>query len=158
MKQQFKTEGSKYRETKDMAVKEISKLIRKEIKIRFPEIKTSVRTDGATGIDIEIKELPFRVTNPEFVNFGIDHPHERYPSALDVPRYTPKAIELRDAVREIASAYNFDDSDSMTDYFHRRFYLSVDFTYKIEEEERDYITELRSRSVRVLEWKQPSES
>lgn len=46
-----------------------------------------------------------------------------YPGENRVPREA--LARLSEAVYDIANAYNYDDSDIMTDYFCKRYYLSV---------------------------------
>ena len=88
--------GPKYELTKDLDVAEIAKLLRKDIKGRFPSIKSSVRIDRYSmgqSINVYLSE------------FGKLEPHV-----------------VKSVVQDLMNCYNFDDSDPMTDYFRVRFY------------------------------------
>ena len=103
------TVGNKYEATRDLDVAEIAKLIRKDLKAAFPGSKFSVRTRrfaGGCAIDTELKswagDLSEIVTvKPEKI--------------CGVTEW--KFTRNLDAINAIVEAYNFDNSDSMTDYF-----------------------------------------
>lgn len=78
------------------AVKSIAALIRKEFK-KFPMVKASVRVDHHDRIDVTIKSSPFAKDSEEI-----------------------KAIAHY--IYTFAQSYNYDNSDSMTDYFDVGFY------------------------------------
>lgn len=117
----FKFEGSKYKETKGLDIAEIAKLVRAEIKEKHPGIKTSVRIEryaGGRSLNVEIKGVPFKIL-----------------STPEGQRYSLLANDLKKSIEGIVNQYNFDNSDSMTDYFHVRFYTHIEFDFKIEEKE-----------------------
>lgn len=92
------------------AIKSIAALIRKEFKERFPMVRASVRVDHHDSIDVTIKSSPFEKKSEEL-------------SAITHYIYT------------FAQSYNYDNSDSMTDYFDVGFYGvyesgMVDYDYK----------------------------
>lgn len=106
-KYNFKYVGSnynKYTNTKEMLV-----TIRKHVKERFPECKFSIRLGNSGYTDS--------------VNFDIvSSPYEENSIYL-------KAIQKY--CSQLLKSYNFDDSDSMTDYFHVNFYGDhADISYK----------------------------
>jgi|SRR6185437_2116435 len=96
----YHTIGAKYEQTKNMDIAEIAKLIRQDIKQKHPAAaKSSVRIErfsNGRSIDVVVK--------------GINAIH---------------AEQVKQDVEDIVAAYNFDDSDAMSDYFHVRFYSSV---------------------------------
>lgn len=107
--------GNKYAETKSLSTTEIAKLVRKDLKATFPGLKFSVTTayfSGGSSIAIELK------TKPEGFQIYTSSP-------LDTVRYTQEAIMFMRSVEQVANAYSFDHSDTMTDYFHVRFYTHV---------------------------------
>ena len=121
--------GTKYKSKKD--VKEIAKDIRKDIKAELPEVKVSVKIErfaGGRSIDVDIKKLPneSEIINPEY-NF--EEPNGQ-------SRYTKKGQGLLDKVQAIVDAYNFDGSDTQSDYFHVNFYGHVNIDYDYEQELR----------------------
>jgi len=72
--------------------------------------------------------------NPARLAHDLDTPHV-YPEGLDM--HTAEAKALRDQLRAMINAYNFDGSDSMTDYFHVNFYGGVDFDWQMEKAARE---------------------
>jgi hypothetical protein len=125
---------------------EISKAVRKDIKEaikagKLPSIKTSVRYDhfsGGKSIDVTVMGWPasIRMQNPERVRFDHLHPGK---DNRDLPHYTEIGQEILRKLEEIRSAYNFDGSDIMTDYFHVNYYGSVHIDWQAERDERQAI-------------------
>ena len=122
---------------------DVCKLIRQRIKeaqqagILMP-CKVSVRKEWAThsaSISISIAAVPGTVENPEYIAFKKEHGDRWY----DQPRHTipgqyrPEITSALHVIESIARMYHWDKSDSQSDYFHSRFYLSVDVHYKVEE-------------------------
>ena len=108
-------EGKKYPQVKDLPLKEIAKLIKKELRETFKGFSFSVRTkyfSGGCSIDIFITAVPS--------GFKI------YEDGLSF-KYTKEATDLRERVEDIANQYRYVDSDSMIDYFDTSFYVSVSF-------------------------------
>ncbi len=140
--------GSKYKETENLTTTQIAKLIRAEIKAKkksgeLPNAKISVRTQyfaNGSSIDIEIKNTPFNPINPEYIKDEKIDPSLCNPSEY----YTKEGKELRDKLEAIKDQYNYDNSDSMTDYFHVRFYGHVNY-------DGDFIRECRNEIEQQLE-------
>lgn len=97
------TEGSKYRDTYGMDIKEIAKLVRKDLKEAFPNYIFKVQIERySMGQSLHIQ-----------VNgTGIKE------------RFSEEARKLEEEIRALANEYNYDDSDIMTDYFNVRFYCN----------------------------------
>jgi hypothetical protein len=86
---------------------------------------------------VKVDAVPFPIVNAEYVKAAVVHaPYDR-----DLHRHTPEATALLKKVEALVAAYNFDGSDSMTDYFHVNFYAHVDFG---SSEHREYM-ELSAR-------------
>jgi len=102
----YHTIGSKYAETKDMDIAEIAKLVRKEIKEFYSEmkgVKISVRIERySMG-----QSMAIRISNTGFA------------------RRTTMNDQMRDELKKIVDQYNYDDIDSMTDYYNVRFHGDV---------------------------------
>lgn len=114
--------GSKYEATKGMSRAEIAKLIRADLKAKFPEVKFSVRTENYSGggsIDVAVKVMP--------EGMRLRNPNDRNPKTGLHQWMTDEAIEFEKAISAITDAYNFDHSDLQSDYFHVRFYSTVSF-------------------------------
>lgn len=99
----YHTIGNKYEATKGMGIVELAKLIRKDLKEAFPQYKCNVQVEKySMGQSLHI----------QVHNTGIKD------------RFSEEGKELTNKVRAVAEAYNYDDSDIMTDYFHVRFYCN----------------------------------
>jgi hypothetical protein len=139
--------GSKYKS--EMSRVEIAKAIRAEIKSAvksgaLPKAKYSVRCQSYSGggsIDVAIanvEQVGFELYNQELL--AKDRANEWN---AGIPWMAESAMELVRKVEAIVKAYNFDGSDSMTDYFHVNFYGSVDF-------ESEYQCAMREAAVAKL--------
>lgn len=142
----YRFEGDKFRETHSLGIKEITKLIREDLKTELPEFKFSVRMRDYTSIDVEIKGIDYNPFTPElqaWIEQGKD-----YQSFVDnentkitggdwsyqeiVKRsWNAKFLQDIDKAKAIHVAYNYDDSDSQTDYFNRGYYGEI--AYSIED-------------------------
>jgi hypothetical protein len=143
--------GSKYELTRDLSLAEINKMIRADIKAAvksgdLPAAKYAVTKSG-NAIRVAISSLPFAVLNPAAFYLCGEWPTIR---GIARERWTAEAIATREVVQEIVNAYNYDRSESMTDYFDTRFYLTVDLDDSAEyaelaaalRTERDFVAQL----------------
>ncbi len=131
--------GSKHAATKDLNTTQIAKLFREEIKaaIKAGELpkglKVSIRSEyfsGGSAIRCKVTAIPFPLYNPEHLKWEQENPHGCY---RDAPtRLTEEASKLLKELDGRLAAYNFDGSESQVDYFHVRFYGSVDYCYDLE--------------------------
>lgn len=96
-------------------VKDIAALLRKELKTRFPEVNFSI-TSTYNTIDAYIKASPY----------GREHVYkDRRTGEPDKYGYFEDSDELNAVqayCKALADSWNYDDSDSMTDYFDVHFY------------------------------------
>lgn len=107
----YHTIGSKY--DRQLDITDIAKLVRKELKEVYPNNKHSVRIERFAGGE--------SITVETTVDFPVwQHDERGYRDGR-----TPMASEMQAKISAIVNAYNFDDSDSMTDYFHVNFYSSI---------------------------------
>lgn len=133
-----KWEGSHYKNTRDLKTSEIAKLIKKELDIEFNEAaKFSVTTDvfsGGSSINVTITDLSFIPYTEHFLTHlkagksiedYNEENHDQYNRYSN--RFNDEFNTLIKKVERIANQYNFDDSDSQTDYFHVRYYEHVKF-------------------------------
>ena len=131
----YKFTGEKF--NRDLDVKEIAKLIRKELK-GISGLKTSVRIERYSmgrSINVSIKECGFNPMNPERIKAEKENPHV----SIDLSIYTKQGSDLKDKIQSIVDQYNFDDSDSMTDYFNVNFYGFVNYDWQVEKVWREEI-------------------
>lgn len=127
--------GEKF--NKDLTLIEISSLIRKDISLAKKDgvlpkdLKISITTERYSmgqSINIAIKKLPK----------GVWLRSEEYRRAveLNLPgamqggtnSYTPQVKSWLKVLQNIHDSYNYNDSDSMTDYFDVNYYGSVEVT------------------------------
>ncbi|MEM1554340.1 MAG: LPD29 domain-containing protein [Thermoproteota archaeon] len=132
MTKQFYTpygwKGAKYEEVENLSLKEIAKIIKRELVSKFPSFKFSVRTEyyaGGRSINIKIVAVPegFRI--------------------LKSPKSFEKTEEAQNLIKEIekiANQYRYVDSDAQIDYFDASFWLSVDFDWELEKRELEQIS------------------
>lgn len=131
-----KVYGKKYDSNLD--IKEIAKLVRKDIKAavkagKLPPLKCGVRISrfsGGQSLSVTVKEVGFQVVNPEFTK-GVEEGLNSYTLYHTVGLYTEQAQEALSTLRSIADAYNFDGSDTMTDYFHVNYYSRVEYSSEV---------------------------
>ncbi len=132
--------GAKYADTQNLDLKTIAARIRDEIKLLRKLGKQSANSTGSA----EIKSFDPIGDAPASIKIGIRARH--YGSyeiwVKDIPQEwgwvrgqrngyecwiaTDALKALCDELRSLGNAYNYDNSDIMTDYFDRRYYLSVD--------------------------------
>lgn len=133
-----KWEGKNYKNTRDLSTAEISKLIKKELEIEFEDMaKFSVVSDvysGGSSINVTITDLTFIPYTEHFLKHleagksiadYNEENHDQYNRYAK--RFNEEFNTLIKKVEHIANQYNFDDSDSQTDYFHVRYYEHVKF-------------------------------
>jgi hypothetical protein len=138
------TIGSNY--DGSLNTKQIAALLRQYVKklSKFSGYKFSIRSDY-NHIRVEITSIPDGVglLNPDWCYCQHD-PILRNVPYLDMPasaikRFNSATQSIIDDIDAFLHSYNFDDSDSMTDYFHVNFYINVsvssaltDKHYKLE--------------------------
>ncbi len=135
--------GDKYADTRTLDLTDIAKLIRAEVKLSRKiakvtatpgavkvadpigdapaAIKVSVRTQyyaGGGSINVRLSNIP--------ADWGwTDWPDESYTDRRPRKIATPALGAFATAIRQVMDAYNYDGSDTMTDYFDVRFYGHV---------------------------------
>lgn len=120
--------GEKYPDHKETDIKDIAVLIRAELKA-IPGLKVSVKIERYSmgqSMHICIKETGFKICPEAYIKYAKDG----YPQIMAdnrPERYTPEAVALKDKIEAIANQYNYDNSDSQTDYFDVNYYLYVNY-------------------------------
>ncbi|MGN6107780.1 MAG: hypothetical protein ACTHU0_21920 [Kofleriaceae bacterium] len=121
---------------------ETAKLIRQELRAATKDPKhalfgcaISVRARYAThsaAIDVRITSVPDRgmpILNPRFIEAYLRNPHR----FSGLKRYSERGQRILDAATAIVTPYNYDRSDSQTDYHDRCFFQDVDFAFDLTE-------------------------
>lgn len=100
---------------------EICRHLRADLKSQFPKPwKFTVKKDGYQAITITIKNAPRSAVNDLEYSKGLGH---LWPEHF--------GREIHDKLMKIGNAYNYDNSDIMTDYFDVNYYLHWDL-HKLE--------------------------
>lgn len=110
-----------------MDVKDIAKLVRKALKAELPGFKFSVNIDrfsGGEAIRVGLVEVP--------AGFNMAVYSEDAAAMYGESRavvYSPELVELLKAAKDIVERWNYDDSNSMVDYFSVNYYSSVSIKF-----------------------------
>jgi hypothetical protein len=115
-------EGSEFDTSKD--IKEIAKILRQRLKKEFPASKFSVtieRYSMGQSMSIALLESDVQVMKDPLAK----HEQVNQYYIKDSDLWTDKGKELLQKVYQMASGFNYDDSDSMIDYFDTNFYLHL---------------------------------
>jgi hypothetical protein len=138
--------GKKY--DTDLDITDIAKAVRKDIKQAIkagdlPQLKCSVRISrfaGGRSLNVYVKSFDGPVINPEFIRLEKEHPHEYYIArSRGVDRFTDKAGNALELLKTIVGSYNMDGSDVQSDYFCVNFYSTIDFEWRLCQDEREAI-------------------
>lgn len=129
----YRVTGSKYQRNLD--IKEIAKIIRTDLRKNFKGFKFSVKIKRYTGgqsLNVSIKDVP-----ENFILFSDYYTeclkqNEDFNWALSYDKYSDEAIMLKRYIEHRVSQYNYDDSDTQTDYFNVNFYSHIDFGWEFE--------------------------
>ena len=108
----------------DLNIKEIAKEIRAALKKEFSSCKFSIRISryaGGQSLDIDLVQGPFEA----FTKAGEDcrQVNPYYISSSN--HFTAEAKKVLERAYAISKEYNYDNSDSMTDYFDVNFYVNM---------------------------------
>lgn len=119
------TEEQKGEETKNFNIKDIAKLVRKDLKETFgKDFKFSVTISHYSmgqSLNISILTSPRNYLNPIRVK----------DTNSDESIYIKEGFEVLDKVESIVNQFNYDNSDSMTNYFDVNFYSNIIFDYDL---------------------------
>ena len=132
----------------NLSMKDITKAIREYAKKNYPKFKFSVTTPHYSSINIALMAGPVSpFATPDVEKVPLRH-HSNFGGAEQVVEYWKNTIEAGHAsvnhyyinddyrltdktkimledIKKFAQSFNYDDSDSMTDYFDTNFYLSM---------------------------------
>ena len=172
--------GENYK--RGLSVKEIANIVREFIKIHYNDFKFSVTTDyGALtqSLHIALMEGPciaFKTyaeltqeerTDVRYTHIRHNNINSYFTAEIDAEiekifdkQYAQKYLvdrikEAVVAVKDYANSFNYDDSDSMTDYFHKNFYFNGveigkwDKPYKVVERTKKDIPNVEYENVEV---------
>jgi hypothetical protein len=118
-------EGAKY--DSKLTRKEISALIKAEIKDTYPQMNISVTSSSFSGgwsIDVTIKDFGFNPFTQEWLDVDKRF-NDTTRSWQYIKQYTPRAEKIREDCDRILNQYNYDDSNPMIDYFSVNYYAHL---------------------------------
>jgi hypothetical protein len=126
--------GSKYQQGRDIAevAKDVRKDLRAAVKARqLPKgFKASVRIERYSmgrSLNVVVKAAPgvqiFNDTYLAAMGKGLSWPPSDRAAWPKHGRFTAEGVALQKTVEDICNAYNYDRSDSMTDYYNTAFHL-----------------------------------
>jgi regulator of PEP synthase PpsR (kinase-PPPase family) len=117
------TIGSKYQEVKNLSVKEIAKLVRKDLK-QFNDCKFSVTSDrNSITVYLMDSSLDKLTSNEDYKETGI--------------RFVVFEKDFGNKLKEILNQYNYNKSDIMTDYSDVKFYSYIYRDGQLEDKYRN---------------------
>lgn len=132
-----KTIGSKYEAHKDASTTEIAKLVRADIKAlvksgKLPKVKYSVTSSYySMGSSITVRFSGITPAfNPAYLVWTKANPHKsvtHYAPEAAKERYSPLVVFTRETLEKILDAYNYNNSDSASDYHDSNFHGHVTF-------------------------------
>ena len=127
-----------------LELKDIAKLMKKEMKIKYPDVKISARTkDGQIWINLFLKEEDYRAFDYyeltrrkklfviDKLDVGcIDHNLDRIRDfLLKLNLLNQKGQDIVDSINVFLEKFNYDRSDVMRDYFDFGFVSSISFEF-----------------------------
>lgn len=123
----YRSTGSLYVMTRDLSNTEVAKLIRKELTTSFPNYKFTV-TAPRNSINVRVLDLDY---NPFSSERQADLSNNTDTATYNSQRYNERYLNDLKKFEAIHSKYNYDDSDSQSDYSSCRYYGSVDINDSI---------------------------
>lgn len=114
------TVGSNYK--RGLSNKEIAATVKRHLVQRFPGTKWSATTQGYNSIDLYLKSSPY-------------HNERHYQNRQEWEEASPEIAAIINYAEKLLSSYNYNDSDTMTDYFDVNFYDSVGVAYDYQQTE-----------------------
>jgi hypothetical protein len=100
---------------------EDTRLIRKALKEKFPKAKFSVRKHNHIELQVVIKSAPIQIEVDADGYKYINHYHlHRYPE--NEKSFYKEVLEI---MNNAGTRPNFNNSDSMTDYFHVGYWINL---------------------------------
>jgi hypothetical protein len=127
------TYGSKYESVKGLPLREITALMRKDVKaaVKAGELpadwKYSVTMKGGAIYPVATAPRPVYAADPDSYPFAFNYETGKYVTGYE-NRRTAEATEVYEVLTGILNSYNYNGSDVMTDYFNVNFYGYVRVT------------------------------
>lgn len=129
-----KFEGSNYKKVENMRTSDIAKLIKQDFKKEFPGCKISVKSQvysGGAAIHAYITYLSGQVFSDAFlaystdpivaINYQLFYEYCQNHN-LQNKRFTEEAQKIADRLEKIGNSYNYDNSDTQSDYWENHFF------------------------------------
>lgn len=128
--------GKKYDEVN---TGDVPKLVKQYIRKKYPNVEASVRIDNrgsyTTSIDVRFTKLPFIPFTEEYLRWYEVGKTQKFNNERNYEAmYNNRYKNMVEDIEKFASQYNHDYSDTMTDYFDKRFYFFVSIDYDYEKQ------------------------
>ncbi len=114
------------------------------------DVKISVRKEHHNSLRLSLTDLPDTVSlyNPAYLQFLIDNPESQ--PFTTIQRYSDEVTNLIEFVNSFVDQFNYNNSDTMTDYFDVNFYggrLDVDWSFANDRQvqELESLTEIHQK-------------
>ena len=137
----------------NLSTTDICKKVRQHLKDEatynplFVGSKFSVRKDHHKSIYIRVMEMNFNPKNPEHIQETMNGAYRS-----SSPWLTPDGQAFIGRIESLLNSYNFDGSDTQTDYFHVNFYKDVALDHDLSE--RFYNEIVNNLDQAVIEYRQ----
>ena len=105
-----------------LQTKDISKIIKKITKIIYPKVKLSVTADRIDSISIYLLYTPENIILPEKIY--LKKTSRRLYKDNEI--FNDKGLQLYTLLKNICEHFNYDYSESLTDYFATKFYYDIE--------------------------------
>jgi len=120
----LKEDGGKVEKIYDTKV--IAKLVREFVKKEFPKSKFSITQERGRVMYINLVKAPFDpISVKGHEKFGKDGRLQVSTHPIEDVNLTAEGQKMFQAIKDFTDKYNWDNSDSMTDYFDVNFYLHL---------------------------------
>lgn len=134
--------GAKY--DKGLRAKDIAKLLREEVKTAIkagtlPAMKLSITTSGYRSINVTVMEIDTVVMNPERIAKEQAVGPSVHVADCHYPIFNETGKSILDTLRSMVMQYNYDRSDSQSDYFDTNFYCWPNFAGQVTRTQREAI-------------------
>jgi hypothetical protein len=118
-------------------IKEIAKRLRKDIKAMqkmgvYANMKVSVRIErysGGQSLSVTITKWDGQLHNPAWIAADMN-------ARCEIHRHTPRVRKAMEVLKRLANQWNYDNSDSMVDYFDVNYYTHVSVDWELDAADR----------------------
>ena len=115
---EYKWTGANY--DSSLYTSDLTKLFKQHLKNIYPSMKWSITKLHHSSISVNLMEADFF----PFIDITVKEKSINHYWINDNKELSERGLEVFKTVIDFCNSYNFDDSDSQTDYFHTNFYIN----------------------------------